>query len=247
MIQKQLAIVLNSFDFGESSKIISVFTREKGRISLIGKGLRNPKSKLHFASQPMSILEITYYEKNREGLHLLSSASNYLPMNSILSSLEHITCAMMMLESIYHTLGENNPSEELYDYCVQVLQLLNKISPNPFNHFVASQFKLAETLGFWLQFDFMLDDDIRKNEKYAFSIEDGRPVMLGSNQKNTFIFDYQTALYMQKIFRLPLQDLYSIPVNKSSYSKIISFFEKYFSFHLERNFEYKSFNLIGLV
>lgn len=247
MIQKQVAIVLHSFDFGESSKIISAFTREKGRISLIGKGLRNPKSKLHFASQPMSVLEITYYEKNREGLHLLSSASNFIPMNAILSSLEHITCGMMMLESIYHTLGENNPFEELFDYCIEVLRLLNNVAPNPFNLFIASQFKLAETLGFWLQFDFMLDDDISRSEKYAFSIEDGRPIKLGSNMKNSFIFDYQTAFYLQTIFRLPLGDLTSITEEKSSYSKVISFFEKYFSFHLEKFFEYKSFNLIRLI
>ncbi len=247
MIQKQLAIVLHSFDFGESSKIISVFTREKGRISLIGKGLRNPKSKLHFVSQPMSILEITYYDKNREGLHLLASASNVVPMNAIFSSLEHITCGMMMIESFYLSLGENNAFEDLFDYSVNILNLLNNISSNPFNFFVASQFKLAETLGFWLQFDFMLDNDLPKNEKYAFSIEDGRPIMLGSNQKNTLIFDYQTALYLQNIFRLPLNLLDTVPENKIAFSKVLSFFEKYFSFHFERKFEYKSFYLMGLL
>jgi DNA repair protein RecO (recombination protein O) len=67
MIQKQVAIVLHSFDFGESSKIISAFTREKGRISLIGKGLRNPKSKLHFASQPLSIWKLPTMKKIGKG------------------------------------------------------------------------------------------------------------------------------------------------------------------------------------
>jgi recombinational DNA repair protein (RecF pathway) len=92
-------------------------------------------------------------------------------MNAILSSLEHITCGMMMLESIYHTLGENNPFEDLFDYCIEVLKLLNNVAPNPFNFFIASQFKLAETLGFWLQFDFMLDDDVNRSEKYAFLLK----------------------------------------------------------------------------
>lgn len=244
MIEKDEAIILRSIDFGETSKILTAFTRSYGRLSLIAKGIKNPKSKLYFASQPLSVLEITFYSKNKDGLHLLSNASSLINLHKIFSSLEHLAYGMMIIESLYQTLIEHNPFEDMFDYTKEIIQRLNQIDCEPFSLFVASQFKLAEVLGFWLQFDFMLDDTQPCSSNYAFSIEDGCPILMSKTNHNKFIFDFDTALYLQNIFKKPLDELAKVSPSKSSINKIVSFFEKYFSYHLEKNFFYEYFSLL---
>jgi DNA repair protein RecO (recombination protein O) len=245
MIVKDEAIILRSIDFGETSKIITAFTRRFGKMSLIAKGMRNPKSKLFFASQPLSILEITFYDKNKNGLHLLSTAANLITLNKIFSSFEHLTYGMMIIESLYQTLIEHNPLQDMFDYTKETIQMINQLDCEPFSLFVASQFKLAEVLGFWLQFDFMLDEFATKSSTYAFSIEDGCPILMSKADKNKFVFDFNSALYLQTIFKKPLVELTKVSPPKSSINKIVSFFEKYFSFHLEKNFFYDYFSLLS--
>lgn len=244
MLVKTTAIVLNSKKFGDSSKIISAFTRDFGKVSLIAKGSRNPKSKFGSAIEPLSWVELTYYHKSTTELHLLSTADIVKPFTKITTSLEHLSVSLLILESIAYTHSENHPNESLFDYVLQTLELMNSLPDNSFNLFVATQFKLAETLGFWLQFDFMIEELGNSLQRCCFSLDDGSPAIGSSNHKNLFYFSLKNAFIMQKIFKLQLDEVTSIEIDDSSKKEIIRFFSDYFSYHLERKFQYKSYSLI---
>ncbi len=245
MLEKQTAIVLNSRNFGDSSKIISAFTRQHGKVSLIAKGAKNPKNKFAASISPMSWIEITYYNKPSDNLHLLSSAACVKPFAKIPSSLEHLAVGLMVVESVYSTHSEKHPNEDLFDYTVKILDMLNALPQNCFNLYIAEQFKLAESLGFWLQFDFMIEDEDHPKSRYAFSLEDGCPAAVNRAGNNIFHFSQKTAYAMQEIFRLPIEELTAINIEKTAYNEIVRFFSEYFGFHLEKKFQYKSFSLLA--
>ena len=46
MLESVEGVVIREKDYGETSKIIDVFTKEHGLISLISKGSKKPKSQL---------------------------------------------------------------------------------------------------------------------------------------------------------------------------------------------------------
>lgn len=244
MLVKQTAIVLNSRNFGDSSKIVSVFTRENGKISLIAKGAKNPKNKFGASIAPMSWIEITYYDKHSDNLHLLSSVGCIKPFTKISNSLDHLAIGLMIVESISITHSERHSNEDLFDYTVKVLDLLNSLPKNYINLFIAEQFKLAESLGFWLQFDFMIEDEEDLSNRYAFSLEDGCPVMFNRLGKNSFHFSKKIALAMQKIFKMPLEELLSVDIEQNDFKEIVRFFSEYFGYHFEKKFNYKSYSLL---
>ncbi len=244
MLVKTTAIILKTTKFGDSSKIISAFTRDYGKLSLIAKGSRNPKSKFGSALEPLSWVEITFYKKSNTDLQLLASADLVQAFSKITSSLEHLASALILAESIYLTHSENHPNQELFDYSTEIFKSLNQKPANPFSLFVASQFKLAETLGFYLHFDFMIEDDLRVQNKFYFSLEDGSPAGFSSQQKNVFVFTRKSAVIMQSIFKLKIDDIIQIEIDDESKKEILRFLSDYFSFHLERNFFYKSYSLI---
>ena len=57
MEEKLSGVVLNSVNYGENDKILSVFTLEKGIISAKIKGVKKARAKLKFASEPFCFAE----------------------------------------------------------------------------------------------------------------------------------------------------------------------------------------------
>lgn len=70
---KSNAFILDAADYGETSRLLHVFCENEGRISLIAKGLRSPRSRSAFAADSFNLVQITYTLKDNSGLGLLSS------------------------------------------------------------------------------------------------------------------------------------------------------------------------------
>ncbi len=246
MLAKTTAVILNSRKYGDSSKILSVFTKDYGKISLIAKGCRSAKSKFGGSLEPLSWVEINFYHKHNEQLQLLSNSDIVKPFSKLTTSLEHLASGLLIAESIYSMQSDEVNNEDLFNYLIRALTLLNQLPNNSFNVFVATQFKLAETLGFWLQFDFMLDENDSSEQKYAFSIVDGCPTPFTKNHNNRFIMNRSLADSLEKIFKLALEEVCTVELNSNQQKSIINFFSEYFSYHLERKIQYKSSSLVTL-
>src|SRR5687768_18316502 len=62
------ALVLRSFKLGETSKIVVLLTRERGKLRAVAKGARGPKSRYQSALEPLSEVRIGLY--GRQGAEL---------------------------------------------------------------------------------------------------------------------------------------------------------------------------------
>ncbi|MCI0330001.1 MAG: DNA repair protein RecO [candidate division Zixibacteria bacterium] len=74
-LYKTNAVVLGSRRFGDTSKIISAYTAEFGKVHLLAKGALTPKSKFLSALETFSESELVFYHKTTTELHLLSQAA----------------------------------------------------------------------------------------------------------------------------------------------------------------------------
>lgn len=72
---KTNAVILGGRRFGDSSKIISAYTVEFGKVHLLAKGVLAPKSKFLSALETFSESELVFYHKTTTELHLLSQAT----------------------------------------------------------------------------------------------------------------------------------------------------------------------------
>ena len=54
MLEKIEGIVLKTTDYGESNKILTIFSREKGKFGAVARGAKKPNSRLAAVSQPFT-------------------------------------------------------------------------------------------------------------------------------------------------------------------------------------------------
>jgi len=72
MIPKSEAIVLKSFDYRETSKIATFFTKDYGKVSGVLKGIRKDQKKFGSNIDRFSVNDLVYYRYTRSDLHLIS-------------------------------------------------------------------------------------------------------------------------------------------------------------------------------
>lgn len=68
------AIVLRSFDVGDQDKIVIFFSRDRGLLRGIAKGARKLGNRFGSCLEPMSLIKLYYYEKERNELLTLSQS-----------------------------------------------------------------------------------------------------------------------------------------------------------------------------
>jgi DNA repair protein RecO (recombination protein O) len=71
-IDQAEAIVLRTFNVGDQDKIVVFFSRDKGLLRGIAKGARKFGNRFGSSLEPMSLVKIFYYEKERKDLVIVS-------------------------------------------------------------------------------------------------------------------------------------------------------------------------------
>lgn len=142
------AIVLRKMSFRETSQIVTLFTREKGKIAALAKGSRKLKSQFGATLQPMSHIQAIFYYKPTRDLQTLSETSHITVMNGITSDLDKITAGMRMIELIQALMQEEESNLQVYNLLVDSLQHLDKAVSHIENIWLYFQLQLAGALGF---------------------------------------------------------------------------------------------------
>lgn len=148
MILRTEAIVLRSIRYGESSRIATLFTRARGRLSVIAKGARRTRSRFGSALLPMSYIEAVVYTKTGRSLQTLSEASHLLRFPSLSKDLRKISIGMRVMELVGAVLQEEESSPGLFNLTLQTLQQLSTATRRFENLLPFFELKLAVELGF---------------------------------------------------------------------------------------------------
>ena len=90
MILSTQGIVLKVFPYSNTSVICNVFTRIKGKMSFIAKGIQKPKNPTISILQPFNILEIQYYYKDGRNIQMIKEVDIDKTFCSIRNNLSSI-------------------------------------------------------------------------------------------------------------------------------------------------------------
>jgi DNA repair protein RecO (recombination protein O) len=148
MIIRSDAVVLRSMPYGETSRIVSLFTRERGRLSVMAKGARVPGSRFGAALQPMSYCQCVFYHKPGRGIQTLSDASLIEPLHRVHRDMDRLSIALRMVELVSALTHEEEANPFLFNLLVQVLHYLDGAPPYPQNLLPYFQLRMARALGF---------------------------------------------------------------------------------------------------
>jgi DNA repair protein RecO (recombination protein O) len=111
-VQSQPAFLLHSRPFRETSLIIEVFTRQYGRVGLLARGVRNPKSRKRALVMPFQPLLLAWSGKGE--LPLLTGIEITGPARELRSEQRYV--AFYLNELLLKLLHRHDAHETLYDF-----------------------------------------------------------------------------------------------------------------------------------
>ncbi|AKU89940.1 DNA repair protein RecO [Vulgatibacter incomptus] len=117
------AIVLGSVDYGESDRIVTFLTRDRGRLSAFAAGARKSKRRFAGVLEPFTRLEVRLQERRGE-LLFLASCSLHDGHAGLREDLGRIAHAGHAAELCRELCRDREPHEELFDLLAVYLRAL---------------------------------------------------------------------------------------------------------------------------
>ncbi|MBM3286806.1 MAG: DNA repair protein RecO [Candidatus Eisenbacteria bacterium] len=148
-------IVLRNLRFGDTSRVVTILSRELGKWSGVAKGARDPKGRIGAALEILNLSSIIAYHKHGRDLQMIADASLEREHRALLeqSARYHHGCAVT--EFLDSVLEEDSPVPEVFDLALRVLRLLEEAPEERLSYLLrAFQLRAASLLGYSPRLEF---------------------------------------------------------------------------------------------
>ncbi|MCU0427331.1 MAG: DNA repair protein RecO [Candidatus Kapabacteria bacterium] len=239
MISTTEAIILKSVKYRDSGKLLTVYTAEFGRCSLIANGARKAKNKFGSALEPMSCSTLTFYKRLGKDLHTLSGAETAVPMRNLMDSFDRMTTGLAICETVHSTQTHEEQNLAIFTLLKQSLLALNAGEGNEQTLLAWFQAHYAAQLGFRLAPDFCAasGEAVSPSDapQFVLSLADGAPYSPAFAQVNTgFRMDAGTLAILQRLLHIPPEQALRIALSERQHTQLSDFLTLYYQFHLDR-------------
>ncbi|MBI3863587.1 MAG: DNA repair protein RecO [Planctomycetia bacterium] len=128
-IEKSAAIVIRQADFSESSRVVTMFTREFGKVAVLAKGAKRLKGPFEAALDLLAFVDVVFIRKSSAGLDILTEAKlqqRFKPRSGDLGALYAGYYIAELLDSLNEVY---DPHPVLFDEAATALGRLADDSP----------------------------------------------------------------------------------------------------------------------
>ncbi len=230
MQSKTTGIILHQVKYSDNQSIISIYTREFGRMSYVVRGANRKKSAIRSALlQPLSIVEIDVNHNPKRDIQNIRDMRVVVPFHQIPYDPIKNCLALFITEVLHKTLKYSECDEDLYLFIENSICELDRCKKGVGNFHLIFMAKLACQLGFALDmgnkngFKYLdlMNGIFEKQKPLHLHYIEGKAV---SVFKNIFELDYncldelvmnrkqrvETLNNLVEYFRLHLPDFHSL-------------------------------------
>jgi DNA repair protein RecO (recombination protein O) len=233
------AIVLRSIDYGETSRIVTLFTRERGKMGAIAKGARSNRSRFGSTLEPLAHINVVLYCKPGRDLQIVSETSHIHTHDALRSSLDRIETGLRMIELTSALLESDQEQPEIFGLLAGCLTALENAPGRTGNIWPFFQLRLATALGFGPAFE----------GEYVKGMEAERGVL---NLKSGEISEHSEPGYFPHpasrlalrafavLSRAQLSDIVRMELNPVVAGEVGNMVKAYLKFHVEDSYPNRS-------
>ncbi len=252
MIVETEAVVLHAFNYGDTSKIVTVYSRKYGKIKVVAKGSRNPKSnKFGSSLELMTHSSIVLYKKEHKDLHLLSKSEIVEPFNRMQDDSEKIFTGLALIELVNMVMHDEEENESIFSLLVESLQTIDQSLKNGTNVLLGFFVKMFRQFGFGLSLD-SCSECGRKSADNEFQfvqlrLSDGKFVcsFCSKNQTSSGVKlsggRVKTLLYLQEN---PVGRSIQLSIPNSMRDDLFATMQSYLRYHIETVRTLKSLSML---
>ena len=116
------AIVLRRIDLGEKDRILTLFSREHGKLSAVAKGARRPGSRLAGTSEPFTYSKMLL--SSGRDLDVLSQAEIKESFPNVKASIAGVAYGVYLLELVNSSVDQRQPNPDIFDTLLSAMYVL---------------------------------------------------------------------------------------------------------------------------
>jgi DNA repair protein RecO (recombination protein O) len=139
------ALVLKHMDYGEADRIVVVFSKERGKVRTIAKGVRKLHSRKAGHLEPFTNVHL-FLAQGRD-IPIITQAQTIEPFSTLRGELNKIGYASYTIELLDRFSSEDGANQPLYQLSLDTLQRLEK-THDPFTAIQYYELHLLEMQGF---------------------------------------------------------------------------------------------------
>lgn len=126
---KTKGLIIREVNTGEADKIVTIFSKSRGRISAMAKGARRPRSNLVAGTQFLSYCDYVLFS-GRE-MYSINSCEVVEAFYEIRNDMVRLTYAAHFIDILNDVIQENQPSPRALQLLLNSLHMLSKTDKEP--------------------------------------------------------------------------------------------------------------------
>ncbi|MBN1787119.1 MAG: DNA repair protein RecO [Sedimentisphaerales bacterium] len=212
MLRKDKGICIRTTDYSETSQILTFFTADTGKLSVIAKGAKRPKSSFGGPIELLTAGDMVFSVKDSEKLGTLTEFNPTFLGFTLRKKLFALNCALFTAELLNLFTKELDPHPSIFDAAIILLRTLDKDPDNQaLSKLILFEFTLLEETGSSPVFDRCINckRDFDANWKqYYFAVSDNGIVCRDCEAAfvDKRVISRETAAYLNKSDNIPQAD-----------------------------------------
>lgn len=232
VIVKTEGIILRKSDYGDSSNIIALYTRDFGKVSAILKGVKSSRSKYGASGDILNRVEIVFYKKESRQVQTISQIDLVKHYQKIKEDLDSLKYASAILELVSALILEEENNTRLYEGLIKILDLIESGETNKKYLFTKFYLFFISELGYKIAVDdcIICSKTLLNGSKLFFNLDNGF-MCYDCGKDHLYHNEFSPELF-EKLLCLTTRKN-DISVTEEELDTIISFLERYLSFHID--------------
>jgi DNA repair protein RecO (recombination protein O) len=141
------AIVLRTWPFGESDKIVSFLTESHGKLTGIAKGAKRSRKRFVNSLEPFSLVNLRFQDRAHSNLAFIVASDLAVGFKHLLTSLEKISFASYLVEITDGLIGERDENHLVFRHLKDGLTHLDERSTS-LTFLTSFELKLLKLAGY---------------------------------------------------------------------------------------------------
>lgn len=227
-------IVLNELRYKEKSKIVRIFTKELGKVTIMARGALSAKSPLVSVTQMFGLNQ--YDLIKGKSFYYIDSAHVINSNFNMRTDYDRLIMASYLLELVDKSFLDNEPNEKVFELFKKTIKILSESTEDIFKIVLAFELKYISFLGYRPNFDGEFKNPV-------FSVKDG-----GIVEKPSF--------YKEMCYSVKLEDIYYFKellytsldkVTVDIDEKRLLYLQEIVLEYIKYNLEIREFNSLSLI
>ncbi len=234
-LQKTEAIVLKSQRQGETSKILTLYTRKFGKVKVIAKGARSSKSRFGGSLDTLNYISIVFYEKETRDLQFLSQADIIESFSGVRQKIDKISLAMAACELVDKLEIGVSPGPRLFQLLLEVLRGIANARERPVNCFRAFQVRIFEVSGIKPNLTTCMNCMQHTTGEVIFDVNQGGFVCENCMESKTpGVVLTEEAIYALRVFqKSATSELHGLLTSAAAQNQVDDLLSSYLTYHID--------------